>query len=176
MRPPVPEENAARPAMFRHHSGALRHVGAKPACQPAAGDVVRVRETEPMNEPYRPRHSYPFAAASANSSIGSSERNAPIDGSGARQRRRWGNGANCVAVLLALAVAACAYRPPNSADLGKPSYQADLAECKTYGEREGHRRVLAYGGLFLTYPISLPIEEWRQTRKCMVGKGYVAQS
>ena len=35
---------------------------------------------------------------------------------------------------------------------------------------------MAYGGLFLSYPISLPIEQWRQTRKCMIRKGYVASN
>jgi hypothetical protein len=79
-----------------------------------------------------------------------------------------------LALLLPLAVTACAYAPPNSADRDKPTFQADLAECQAFGDKEGHRRVIAYGGLFLTYPISLPIEQWRQTRKCMAGKGYTA--
>ena len=79
-----------------------------------------------------------------------------------------------LAILLPLAAAACAYEPPDAADRAKPTYQADVAECQEFGEKEGHRLVIAYGGLFLTYPISLPIEEWRQTRKCMARKGYVA--
>lgn len=73
-----------------------------------------------------------------------------------------------------LAAAGCGYYPPTAADREKPSYQADLTACEAFGVKEGHRRVLAYGGEFLTYPISLPIEEWWQTRKCMQGKGYVA--
>jgi hypothetical protein len=73
-----------------------------------------------------------------------------------------------------LAVAACAYSPPQPADTAKPSYQSDLAACETAGDKEAHRLVMSRGGLFLTYPISLPIEELLQTRKCMTGKGYVA--
>jgi hypothetical protein len=34
--------------------------------------------------------------------------------------------------------------------------------------------VMSKGGLVLSYPISLPIEEQRQTRECMDGKGYAA--
>ena len=73
-----------------------------------------------------------------------------------------------------LAVAACGYSPADPADAAKPSYQADLAACEVAGDKEAHRLVMSFGGLFLTYPISLPIEEERQTRKCMVGKGYAA--
>jgi hypothetical protein len=91
------------------------------------------------------------------------------------RRQTHGAAAFVLLALLALpAVAACTYEPPNAADRDKPTYQADLAECQAFGDKEGHRRVLAYGGLFLTYPISLPVEEWRQTRKCMTGKGYTA--
>ncbi len=74
-----------------------------------------------------------------------------------------------------LAVAACGYAPPNPADTAKPSYTADLAACQTAGDKEAHRLVMSRGGLFLTYPISLPIEQRLQTRKCMVGKGYASQ-
>ncbi len=73
-----------------------------------------------------------------------------------------------------LAVAACGYTPPNAADRARPSYAADLAACQTAGDKEAHRLVMSRGGLFLTYPISLPIEEQLQTRKCMDGKGYAA--
>ncbi len=73
-----------------------------------------------------------------------------------------------------LAVAACAYTPPNPADTAKPTYQSDLAACRTSGDKEAHRLVMSQGGLFLTYPISTWIEEHRQIRKCMDGKGYVA--
>ena len=57
-----------------------------------------------------------------------------------------------IAPLLALA--ACAYAPPNPADTGRPGYQADLAACQTSGDAEAHRLVMSQGGLFLTYPIS----------------------
>jgi len=74
-----------------------------------------------------------------------------------------------------LAVAACGgYSPPNSADTARPTYTADLAACQTAGDKEAHRLVMSRGGLFLTYPISLPIQEYLQTSKCMTGKGYVA--
>jgi len=73
-----------------------------------------------------------------------------------------------------LGVAACGYAPPNPADTARPSYAADLAACQTSGDKEAHRLVMSRGGLFLTYPISLPIVEARQTGKCMDGKGYAA--
>jgi hypothetical protein len=71
-----------------------------------------------------------------------------------------------------LLVAACGYTPPDAAATSKPSYQSDLAACQTAGDKEAHRLVMSRGGLFLTYPISLPIQEQRQTSKCMAGKGY----
>jgi hypothetical protein len=73
-----------------------------------------------------------------------------------------------------LAIAACGYTPPNAADTAKSTYQADLAACQTSGDKEAHRVVMSRGGLFLTYPISLPLEETRQVSKCMAGKGYAA--
>jgi hypothetical protein len=75
-------------------------------------------------------------------------------------------------LLPLLLPAACSYSPPNPADAARPTYQADLAACQIAGDKEAHRRVLALGGEFLTYPISLPMEEVRQVRKCMDGKGY----
>jgi hypothetical protein len=75
---------------------------------------------------------------------------------------------------MALLVAACGYAPPNPADTARPTYQSDLAACQTVGDKEAHRLVMSRGGLFLTYPISSPIEQTLQTRKCMDGKGYAA--
>jgi hypothetical protein len=74
-----------------------------------------------------------------------------------------------------LAVTACSYSPPNAADTARPSYAADLAACQTVGDTEAHRLVMSKGGLFLTYPISLPIEQHLQIGKCMDGKGYAAK-
>jgi hypothetical protein len=80
-----------------------------------------------------------------------------------------------VAIGPLLAVAACGgYAPPNAADVGRPAYQADLAACGEAGDKEAHRLVMSRGWMFLTYPISLPIEERHETRKCMDGKGYAA--
>ena len=75
-----------------------------------------------------------------------------------------------------LAVAACDYSPPNSADRARSSYPSDLAACQTAGDKEAHRLVMSQGGLFLTYPISLPIERHLQIGKCMDRKGYAAKS
>lgn len=75
-------------------------------------------------------------------------------------------------LLSGLALAGCAYDPPMRADHALAQYQKDLAACQDAGEKEAHRRVMASGILFLTYPISLPIEQRIQTRKCMEGKGY----
>lgn len=73
-----------------------------------------------------------------------------------------------------LVVVACSYSPPNAADTTRPAYQSDLAACRTSGDKEAHRLVMSEGGLFLTYPISIFVEEHIQLRKCMSGKGYVA--
>jgi hypothetical protein len=70
-------------------------------------------------------------------------------------------------------LAACSYAPPNRADLTRPTYQADLDACQTSGNKEAHQLVTANGSLWLSYPISLPIEERRQVHKCMEGKGNV---
>jgi hypothetical protein len=77
-----------------------------------------------------------------------------------------------VGFLVLIALAGCGYTP---ADTARPSYQSDLAACQVSGDKEAHRLVMSLGGLFMTYPISLPIEELRQTRKCMDGKGYAAR-
>ena len=73
--------------------------------------------------------------------------------------------------LLAIGACGTGYAP---ADIARPTYQSDLAACQTAGDKEAHRLVMSRGGLFLTYPISLPIEEDRETRKCMAAKGYAA--
>jgi hypothetical protein len=78
----------------------------------------------------------------------------------------------CLLISPLLAVAACGYAPANPADTAKPTYQSDLAACQTSADKEAHRLVMSRGGLFLTYPVSLPIERTRQTRNCMDGKGY----
>jgi hypothetical protein len=74
-----------------------------------------------------------------------------------------------------LAVTACGYSAPNAADTTRPSYQSDLAACQTAGDKEAHRLVMSRGGLFLTYPISLPIEQQLQISKCMDRKGYASR-
>jgi hypothetical protein len=73
-----------------------------------------------------------------------------------------------------LAVAACGGY--TQADTARPTYAADLTACQTSGDKEAHRLAMSRGGLFLTYPISLPIVEHIQTHKCMAGKGYAAAS
>ena len=69
-------------------------------------------------------------------------------------------------------MASCAYDPPMRADHSSPPYKADLASCRETAHKEADRVVKARGLLFLTYPISLPIERRVQLRKCMQGKGY----
>jgi len=76
---------------------------------------------------------------------------------------------------LLLGFTACGYTPPSAADTDRPSYAADLAACETAGDEEAHRLVMSRGGLFLTYPISLPIERHLQIGKCMDRKGYAAK-
>ena len=61
---------------------------------------------------------------------------------------------------------------PIAADTARPSYQSDLAVCRDSGDKEAHRLVMSQGGLFLSYPISIFVEQHREVRKCMDGKGY----
>ena len=74
-------------------------------------------------------------------------------------------------VLIALA-SACAYDPPVAGDRSSSKFQADLAECRATGTKAAHHAVISRGLLFMTYPISFPLIERRQTRQCMVTKGY----
>ena len=76
-----------------------------------------------------------------------------------------------LACALPLALAACA-DPPMRPGQTAAAYQSDLSACHDAGAKEAHRRVMASGGLFLTYPVSLPIQRRIQTRRCMEGKGY----
>ena len=79
-------------------------------------------------------------------------------------------------VSLLLFVAGCSYAPPNAADTARPGYQSDLAACRESGDKEAHRLVMSQGGLFLSYPISIFVEQHLQLGKCMRGKGYVAST
>ncbi len=82
-------------------------------------------------------------------------------------------GRNNLGVLVSgLVLAGCAYDPPMRADHASATYRKDLVACQDAGDKEAHRRVMASGILFLTYPASLPIQQRIQTRKCMEGKGY----
>ena len=76
-----------------------------------------------------------------------------------------------------LALGGCSsYDPAMQADHASPAYQKDLIACQAAGDKEAHRRVIASGILFMTYPISLPIQQRIQTRKCLEGKGYHLES
>jgi hypothetical protein len=72
-----------------------------------------------------------------------------------------------------LLVVSCGYSP-NAVDARRPTYQADLAACQQSGDKEAHRLVMSKGELFLTYPISIFVQEHIQVHKCMDGKGYIA--
>ena len=77
---------------------------------------------------------------------------------------------------VALGLASCAYDPPMKADHAAAAYRKDLADCQTAGDKEAARRVMASGGLFLTYPVSLPIMQRIETRRCLERKGYHRES
>lgn len=81
-----------------------------------------------------------------------------------------------IVAAAALGLAGCAYDPPMQADHAAPAYRKDLGTCQAAGDKEAERRVMARGGLFLTYPVSLPILERIETRKCLEGKGYKLES
>jgi hypothetical protein len=81
-----------------------------------------------------------------------------------------------LALTSALAVAACAYDPPVRADHQSARYQADLVACRKEGTAAADKRTVAYGYLFLSYPISYPIVRREEIRKCMQGRGYALSS
>lgn len=76
----------------------------------------------------------------------------------------------CTAIAVLLT--GCAYDPGMRDDHPAQQYHADLAACRESGDKEAHRRVMARGLLFMTYPVSLPIVRRIQIRACMEGKGY----
>jgi hypothetical protein len=69
---------------------------------------------------------------------------------------------------LLLANVGCAYDPPMAGDHAAPKYQADLDACTLAAEK--YTKSLFY--LFITYPISLPIEERARMATCMEQHGY----
>ena len=75
-------------------------------------------------------------------------------------------------VLLALGLSACAYDPPMQADHASAAYQANLHACRKSAAVAASRTVHATGPMFLTYPISYPIQKRIEVRRCMEGKGY----
>ncbi|MCL2429766.1 MAG: hypothetical protein FWD12_11085 [Alphaproteobacteria bacterium] len=76
---------------------------------------------------------------------------------------------SCIAAVL---LAGCAYDPGMQGHHPAQAYHADLVACRQTGSREAHRRVMSFGMLFLTYPISLPIVRRIQVRQCLAGRGY----
>ncbi|MBV9654759.1 MAG: hypothetical protein JOZ42_09375 [Acetobacteraceae bacterium] len=74
--------------------------------------------------------------------------------------------------LAGASVAACAYDPPVAGDHTTPKYTADLEACRETAAKAAHHTVIGRGYLFLSYPISYPIEKRAELRKCMTGRGY----
>ncbi len=74
----------------------------------------------------------------------------------------------CAGTLLA----GCAFDPPVAGDHHAPKYVSDLAACREAAGKAAHHAVISRGYLFLTYPVSYPIEKRAALRKCMVDKGY----
>jgi hypothetical protein len=76
------------------------------------------------------------------------------------------------ALACLMMLTACAYDPPVVGDRRTSGYQTDLTVCRGIADKNANRQVRSSGLLFLTYPVSLPVKERAETRKCMVGKGY----
>lgn len=74
-----------------------------------------------------------------------------------------------LAVVLA---AGCAYDPPVVGDRGSARYQADLSACQEAAQKAAHHAVISRFPLFITYPVSFPLRERAETRRCMASKGY----
>jgi hypothetical protein len=76
-------------------------------------------------------------------------------------------------LMLALSLASgCAYDPPVAGDRNSAKFQADLTECRGVAEKAAHHAVISRFLPFISYPVSLPLKERAETRKCMTGKGY----
>lgn len=75
-------------------------------------------------------------------------------------------------IMLALGLVACAYDPPMQANHGSAVYQADLRACRKSAATTASRTVHATGPMFMTYPISYPIQDRIDIRRCMQAKGY----
>ncbi len=76
--------------------------------------------------------------------------------------------------LAVLPLAACAYDPRMhpAADVVGADYGKDLAACQSKAARDADQIVARHGYTWAVYWISYPLEERRQTRDCLAGKGY----
>ena len=89
--------------------------------------------------------------------------------------RRGGGATTAAAAAWALAglVAGCGgYDPPVVADHDSAAYRKDLTACQTSGGAAADRIAKATFPMFMTYPISWPIEQRIQISRCMMAKGY----
>ena len=77
-----------------------------------------------------------------------------------------------IGVYATVLIAGCAYDPPIAGNHQTPKYADDLNACRETAAKAAHLTVIGRGYLFLSYPLSYPIEKRSQMRKCMVAKGY----
>ena len=92
---------------------------------------------------------------------------------GAGAARGTTRGAAAAVWALAGLVAGCGgYDPPVVADHDSPAYQKDLAACQKSGGAAADRIAKATFPMFVSYPVSWPIEQRIQISRCMTAKGY----
>lgn len=75
-------------------------------------------------------------------------------------------------VLIGLTGGCGNYDPPVVADHDSAAYQKDLTACQTSGGAAADRIAKATFPMFVSYPISWPIEQRIQISRCMTAKGY----
>lgn len=75
-------------------------------------------------------------------------------------------------ILAGGLLAGCSYEPALQS-APKPGYSADLGACRETAEKAADRRVITRGYLYFSYPVSYPLIERAELRKCLESKGYV---
>ena len=84
-------------------------------------------------------------------------------------RQRW----PLIILVLLAGLGGCAYRTPATADVGSPTYQADLAACKDTVPA----LVNAQNAKTAPAWFSSPVRRWGQISRgigaCMTGKGHI---
>lgn len=84
---------------------------------------------------------------------------------------RLGNLVGAGIALSAPLLGGCSYQP-TVAGAPKPEFAADLGACRDTAEKAAHHRVISHGYYYFSYPVSYPLIERSELRRCLKDKGY----